>query len=133
MALRRCLPGSRAGGRTAAETTTLRGTPGSVRPVLDAPYTVELVHRVLRAADEGNALAADTLLRVVVTRLLRLNGGLLPRRKVRTAGAKTTARARAALEECMAGPPSLEQLATELGSGPFALLRAFRDGRPTPG
>ncbi|MFF8097022.1 AraC family transcriptional regulator [Streptomyces sp. NPDC016675] len=110
----------------AAETTTLRGTPGFVRPVLDDPYAVELVHRVLRAADEGNALAADTLLRVAVTRLLRLNGGPLPRRKVRTAGSRSAARARAALEERMADPPSLERLAGELETSPFALLRAFR-------
>ncbi|MBF8173616.1 MULTISPECIES: AraC family transcriptional regulator [Streptomyces] len=116
----------------AAETTTLRGTPGFVRPVLDDPYTVELVHRVLRAADEGNALAADTLLRVAVTRLLRLNGGPLPRRGVRTAGAGAAARARAALEERMADPPSLERLAAELGSSPFALLRAFRDAYGMP-
>ncbi len=27
----------------------------------------------------------------------------------------------------MAAPPSLEQLATELGTSPFALLRAFRE------
>ncbi|MEU1056325.1 AraC family transcriptional regulator [Streptomyces sp. NPDC005876] len=111
----------------AAETTTLRGTPGFVRPVLDDPYTVELVHRVLRAADEGNALAADTLLRVAVTRLLRLDGGPLPRREVRTAGARIAARARAVLEERMAEPPSLERLAHDLGTSPFALLRAFRD------
>ncbi|MZG12632.1 helix-turn-helix domain-containing protein, partial [Streptomyces sp. SID5914] len=116
----------------AAETTTLRGTPGFVRPVLDDPYTVELVHRVLRAADDGNALAADTLLRVAVTRLLRLNGGPLPRRQVRTAGARTAARARAVLEERMADPPSLERLAGELGSSPFALLRAFRDAYGMP-
>ncbi|MEU0473439.1 AraC family transcriptional regulator [Streptomyces olivaceus] len=116
----------------AAETTTLRGTPGFVRPVLDDPYTVELVHRVLRAADEGNALAADTLLRVAVTRLLRLNGGPLPRREVRTAGAGAAARARAALEERMADPPSLERLAAELGSSPFALLRAFRNAYGMP-
>jgi AraC-like DNA-binding protein len=116
----------------AAETTTLRGTPGFVRPVLDDPYTVELVHRVLRAADDGNALAADTLLRVAVTRLLRLNGGPLPRRQVRTAGAGTAARARAALEERMADPPSLDRLAGELGSSPFALLRAFRDAYGMP-
>ncbi|MCZ9349108.1 AraC family transcriptional regulator [Streptomyces mutabilis] len=116
----------------AAETTTLRGTPGFVRPVLDDPYTVELVHRVLRAADEGNALAADTLLRVAVTRLLRLNGGALPRREVRTAGARIAARARAVLEERMADPPSLERLAAELGSSPFALLRAFRDAYGMP-
>ncbi|WP_309062721.1 AraC family transcriptional regulator [Streptomyces sp.] len=111
----------------AAETTTLRGTPGFVSPVLDDPYSVHLVHQVLRATDEGNALAADTLLRVAVTRLLRLNGGSLPRREVRTAGARIAARARALLEERMAAPPTLEQLAGELGTGPFALLRAFRD------
>ncbi len=111
----------------AAETTTLRGTPGFVMPVLDDPYTVHLVHQVLRATDEGNALAADTLLRVAVTRLLRLNGGRLPRREVRTAGARLAARARAVLEERMAAPPTLERLAAELGTSPFALLRAFRD------
>ncbi|MCT7355016.1 AraC family transcriptional regulator [Streptomyces sp. 15-116A] len=116
----------------AAETTTLRGTPGFVSPVLDDPYTVRLVHQVLRATDEGNALAADTLLRVAVTRLLRLNGGTLPRREVRTAGTRIAARARAALEERMAGPPTLEQLAAELGTSPFALLRAFRDAYGMP-
>ncbi|MFJ5040904.1 AraC family transcriptional regulator [Streptomyces parvulus] len=116
----------------AAETTTLRGTPGFVRPVLDDLYAVELLHRVLRAADEGNALAADTLLRVAVTRLLRLNGGPLPRREVPTAGAGVAARARAVLEERMADPPSLERLAGELGSSPFALLRAFRDAYGMP-
>ncbi|KUN16733.1 AraC family transcriptional regulator [Streptomyces antibioticus] len=111
----------------AAETTSMRGTPGFVDPVLDDPYAVGLVHQVLRAADEGNALAADTLLRVAVTRLLRLNGGVLPRREVRSAGARVAVRARALLEERMAEPPSLEALAQELGVGSFALLRAFRD------
>ena len=110
-----------------AETTLIRGTPGFVRPVLDDPYTVGLVHQVLRAADEGNALAADTLLRVAVTRLLRLNGGALPQRKVRTAGDRIAVRAREVLEARMAEPPSLEQLASDLGTGPFALLRAFRE------
>ncbi|MGW1209617.1 AraC family transcriptional regulator [Streptomyces sp. NPDC002499] len=111
----------------AAETTSLRGTPGFVRPVLDDPYAVGLVHQVLRAADEGNALAADTLLRVAVTRLLRSNGGTLPQREVRSAGARVAVRARAVLEERMAEPPTLEALAGELGVGPFSLLRAFRD------
>lgn len=116
----------------AAETTRIRGTPGFVSPVLDDPYAVALVHQVLRAADEGNALAADTLLRAAVTRLLRLNGGALPQREVRTAGARTVARARAVLEERMADPPSLERLAADLGSSPFALLRAFRDAYGMP-
>ncbi|MFF4086425.1 AraC family transcriptional regulator [Streptomyces nigra] len=116
----------------AAETTSIKGTPGFVRPVLDDPYAVSLVHQVLRAADEGNALAADTLLRVAVTRLLRLNGGPLPQREVRSAGARVAARAREVLELRMAEPPSLEKLAGDLGTGPFALLRAFRDAYGMP-
>jgi AraC-like DNA-binding protein len=116
----------------AAETTTLRGTPAFVSPVLVDPYAGALVHKVLRAADEGNALAADTLLRVAVTRLLRLNGGSLPDRPVRTAGARLAARARTVLEERLAEPPTLERLAADLGTGPFALLRAFRDAYGMP-
>ncbi|MGW4496905.1 AraC family ligand binding domain-containing protein [Streptomyces sp. NPDC004376] len=112
--------------RIAAETTTLRGTPGFVTPVLDDPYAARLVHQVLRAVDEGNALAADTLLSVAVTRLLRLNGGALPERRPRSAGASLAARARAVLQERMAAPPTLERLAADLGTSPFALLRAFR-------
>ncbi|MFE2889111.1 AraC family transcriptional regulator [Streptomyces sp. NPDC059272] len=116
----------------AAETTSIRGTPGFVSPVLDDPHTVGLVHQILRAADEGNALAADTLLRVAVTRLLRLNGGPLPQRVVPTAGDRVAARARAVLEARMAEPPTLEQLAGDLGTSPFALLRAFRNAYGMP-
>ncbi|MYR42447.1 helix-turn-helix transcriptional regulator, partial [Streptomyces sp. SID5910] len=36
------------------------------------------------------------------------------------------------LEQRMAAPPSLETLAAELGSSPFALLRAFRDAYGMP-
>lgn len=100
--------------------------------MLHDPYAAGLVHEVLRAAEEGNPLAADTLLRVAVTRLLRRNGGTLPRRTVRTAGARLAARARAVLEERMAEPPSLDRLAAELGTGPFALLRAFREAYGMP-
>ncbi|MFE4642650.1 helix-turn-helix transcriptional regulator, partial [Streptomyces sp. NPDC056730] len=96
------------------------------------PYTTRLVHQVLRAADEGNALAADTLLRVAVTRLLRLNGGTLRQRQARGAGARNAAHARAVLEERMADPPSLERLAADLGTSPYALLRAFRNAYGLP-
>ncbi len=125
-------PSSEVVAEIAAETTLIRGTPGFVRPVLDDPYAAGLVHQVLRAAEEGNALAADTLLRVAVTRLLRLNGGTLPQRDVRTAGARVAERARAVLEERMVEPPTLEKLAGELGTSPFALLRAFRDAYGMP-
>ncbi len=100
--------------------------------MLDDPHTVGLVHQILRAADEGNALAADTLLRVAVTRLLRLNGGPLPQRVVPTAGDRVAARARAVLEARMAEPPTLEELARDLGTSPFALLRAFRNAYGMP-
>ncbi|WP_086880277.1 AraC family transcriptional regulator, partial [Streptomyces rhizosphaericus] len=110
----------------AAETTTLRGTAGFRIPTVDDPQGARLVTAVHRAAEEGNALAADSLLRIALARLLRDHGGPLPERTARTAGARTAARARAILEERMAEPPSLERLAAELGTGPFALLRAFR-------
>ncbi|MBW8700420.1 Virulence regulon transcriptional activator VirF [Streptomyces sp. MBT84] len=116
----------------AAETVVIRGTPGFASPVLEDPYAVGLVHEVLRAAEEGNALAADTLLRVAVTRLLRLNGGPMPQRTLRGAGARAAARARAVLEERMTEPPTLERLAADLGTSPFALLRAFRDAYGMP-
>ncbi|NBM14106.1 AraC family transcriptional regulator [Streptomyces sp. GC420] len=119
-------PGPDVVAEIAAETTGIRGTPGFSSPVLHDPYAARLVAEVLRAADEGNALAADTLLRVAVARLLRLNGGGMPPRTARSAGARNAARARAVLEEHMAGPPSLERLAADLGTSPFALLRAFK-------
>ncbi|MFF7190081.1 AraC family transcriptional regulator [Streptomyces sp. NPDC008222] len=116
----------------AAETTAIRGTPGFTGPVLEDPYAAGLVHEVLRAVDEDNPLAADTLLRVAVTRLLRRVGGPLPQRAVRTAGARAAARARVVLEERMAQPPSLERLAADLGTSPFSLLRAFRTAYGMP-
>ncbi|MDT0462069.1 AraC family transcriptional regulator [Streptomyces gibsoniae] len=116
----------------AAETTAIRGTPGFTSPVLEDPYAAGLVHEVLRAVDEDNPLAAATLLRVAVTRLLRQVGGPLPQRAVRTAGGRAAARARAVLEERMAQPPSLERLAADLGTSPFSLLRAFRTAYGMP-
>ncbi|MEO3756545.1 AraC family transcriptional regulator [Streptomyces sp. B6B3] len=110
----------------AAETLALRGAAGFRAPVLDDPPAVRLVAQVLRAADEGDALAADSLLRMVIARLLLRAGGPLPRREIRTAGADIAERARAELEERMARPPTLERLATGFGVSPFALLRAFR-------
>ncbi|MGI5348438.1 AraC family transcriptional regulator [Streptomyces sp. CA-250714] len=112
--------------RIAAETTTIRGTPGFTAPTADDSVAARQVQAIHRALEEGNALAADTLMHTVVARLLRLHGGPLPERSVRTAGAQYALRARAVLEERMADPPSLESLAAELGTSPFALLRAFR-------
>lgn len=111
----------------ASEIGTLGGTPGFTADVVTDPQGARTITEVHRAAEGGNALAADTLLRGVVARMLTRHAGPLPARTVRGAGGADAAAARAVLEERMADPPSLEQLAAELGTSPFALLRAFRD------
>jgi AraC-like DNA-binding protein len=110
----------------AEEETTLRGTVGFAETIVEDEDTARLIAAVHRAAEEGNALAADSLLRIAVVRLLRSHGQSLPARTPLAAGARTAALARNLLEERMAEPPSLERLAHELGTSPFALLRAFK-------
>ncbi|MEU2023334.1 AraC family transcriptional regulator [Streptomyces sp. NPDC016469] len=110
----------------AADTTRLRGTIGFAETGVADPYAARLIAEVHRAAEEGNALAADSVLRVVVTRLLTRHGTAFPVSAPRAAGARDAARARAVLEARMAEPPTLEALAAELGTSPFALLRAFK-------
>ena len=110
----------------AEETTTLRGTAGFAETIVEDPDTARLVHEVHRAAEEGNALAADSVLRLTVARLLHRHGRSLPARTPLAAGSRTAAAARQLLGERMAQPPSLEELAQELGVSPFALLRAFK-------
>ncbi|MFG3498135.1 AraC family transcriptional regulator [Streptomyces sp. NPDC047928] len=116
----------------AAETTTLRGTAAFAETMVHDPDASRLISAVHHAAEEGDGLAADTLLRTAVAQLLRDHGGPLPVREPRTAGARTAARARALLEERMAEPPTLERLAGDLGTSPFALLRAFKDAYGMP-
>ncbi|MFJ9622340.1 AraC family ligand binding domain-containing protein [Streptomyces sp. NPDC101181] len=110
----------------AAEVTRLRGTVGFAETRVTDPLASRLITEVHRAAEEGNALAADSLLRVLVVRLLDRHGGPLPGLTARAGGARDVVRARALLEERMAAPPTLEALAAELGTGTFALLRAFK-------
>ncbi|ARF59771.1 AraC family transcriptional regulator [Streptomyces gilvosporeus] len=116
----------------AGETTALRGTAGFAETVTEDPHLARMITEIHRAAEAGQALAADTLLRAALARLLRRYGGPLPTRAPRGAGARTAARAKALLDARMADPPSLEQLAQELGTGPFALLRAFKDAYGMP-
>lgn len=110
----------------AADTTNLRGTVGFTETEVADRYAARLIGEVHRAAEEGNALAADSVLRVLVTRLLVRHGSALPAPAPRAAGARDAVRARAVLESRMTEPPTLEALATELGTSPFALLRAFK-------
>ena len=103
------------------------GTPGFADPVVADPDAAQLVHQVHRAAEQGETLAADSLMRGTLAQLLRRHGARLPQRAVHTAGARRAQRARALLEERMASPPTLLGLAAELETSPFALLRAFRE------
>ncbi|MFG2590643.1 AraC family transcriptional regulator [Streptomyces sp. NPDC048438] len=110
----------------AADLTNLRGTVGFAATGVRDPHAARLITEVHRAAEEGNDLAADSVLRVLVARLLDRHGSVLPARAPHFAGARDAVRARAALEERMERPPTLEALAAELGTSPFALLRAFK-------
>ncbi|GHH37620.1 AraC family transcriptional regulator [Streptomyces candidus] len=110
----------------AAEITTLRGTPGFAETIVEDQETSRLIHEVHRAAEEGNALAADSLVRIALARMLRLHGFSLPVRRSGAAAARTAAAAREILLERMDRPPPLEGLAYELGTDPFALLRAYK-------
>ncbi|AEW96899.1 MULTISPECIES: helix-turn-helix transcriptional regulator [Streptomycetaceae] len=119
-------PGQETVAGIAAEISTARGATGFAVPVAADPYATRLVVQVHQAAEADNALAADTLLRLTVAHVLRRHGGPLPSRTPAGAGARTARRARDLLAARMAAPPSLEQLAAELDTRPFALLRAFR-------
>ncbi|MET9696861.1 AraC family transcriptional regulator [Streptomyces sp. NPDC006529] len=104
-----------------------RGTPGFTPDMVMDPRAARMIADVHRAAEAGNPLAADTLLRGVVARMLRRHAGPLPARAATAAGAADAERAREVLEARMCEPPSLERLAAQLGTRPFALLRAFRE------
>ncbi|MFD7921519.1 AraC family transcriptional regulator [Streptomyces sp. NPDC059740] len=109
----------------AAETGAGRGTPHFTETRVRAPRTAALLHAVHHAAEEGDGLRADSLLREVVAGLLHRHGGPSVRRPP-AAGVRTAARARSVLLDRMDGPPTLERLARDLGTSPFALSRAFR-------
>ncbi|MFI5664370.1 AraC family ligand binding domain-containing protein [Streptomyces sp. NPDC051684] len=125
-------PSSEVIAEIAAETGTGRGTTVFGEQIVTDPQASQMINEVHRAAEQGNALAADSLLRVVLARLLRAHGTDLAARPRRSAGASAADRAREVLEERLADPPSLEALADELGTSPFALLRAFRDAYGMP-
>ena len=110
----------------AGEISAVRGTPAFGETIVEDAQTAELIRGVHQAAEAGNALAADSLLRVAVARLVARHGSRLPSRTPSASGARTAAEAKALLEERMTDPPSLERLALELGTSPFALLRAFK-------
>lgn len=111
---------------TAAEVAAIRGSAAFDVAVADDPRACRLVAGVHRAAEEDDSLAADTLLRLTLAHLLNRYGRAVRPGEIRGAGGRIAVRARETLLERMQAPPTLTALATELGTSPFALLRAFR-------
>lgn len=116
----------------AEEIAGIRGTPAFDEVVVYDERIARMVTAVHQAVEQDDALAADSLLRLTVARLMRAHGRRLPGRTPGTAGAGAAARAREILEQRMADPPSLVGLAAEVGASPFALARAFRQAYGLP-
>ncbi|HEX6340078.1 AraC family transcriptional regulator [Umezawaea sp.] len=102
------------------------GTPNpwfTEQVVYDADAAAALV-AAHRAAESADPLAAGSLLGHALSTLLRAYGG--ERSPVPAGGGRDVEAAREILHERLAEPPSLAELAAEVGTGQFALLRAFR-------
>jgi AraC-like DNA-binding protein len=116
--------------RIAAEAGLPAGTPWFPDPVLDDPDAARLLLSAHRAAETADALAASSLTLLLLARLLRRHArvGAAPRthRATTVAGTPTVVRARDLLVGRLTDPPTLEELAAELGTAPFPLLRAFK-------
>jgi AraC-like DNA-binding protein len=109
------------------------GTPGFRATGLTHPEAAAHLRQAHRAAEAGDRLASSSLLRTAITHLLQVNAAPA-RRGPRTVadGAGRAARARELLCSRLVDPPSLEELAAEVGSAPFPLLRAFRSAYGLP-
>ncbi len=115
----------------AAELGAAPGTPYFPDTVVDDPQAARLLRAVHRSAELGDALASSSLLREALTVLLGryatrvgMGAGPVPPPAVRAA--------RDVLHERLATPPPLAELAAAVGTGPFALLRAFRSAYGLP-
>ncbi|MEW1859251.1 AraC family transcriptional regulator [Streptomyces sp. NPDC088194] len=111
----------------AAETRGLRGTPFFTGPVIADPTAARLIAAVHEAAEQDDALAAETFLRLTLARLLaRHSGGIARGGRPRAAAPGAAAHARELLAAHLADPPGLDELAAATATSPFALLRAFK-------
>ncbi len=82
------------------------------------------IHQAHLAAQSGDRLASGTLLAATLSGLTRGYGGR--HRIASAAGDRAVVDAREILHERLIDPPSLAELAAEVGAGQYSLLRAFR-------
>lgn len=111
----------------AAELGVLRGTPGFGTAVVHDGELARLVTQTHLAAEQNQALAAGTFLRLALARALRLHSSQRLARTAPRAGQEAARAARDLLAARIDEPPGLEELAATVGAGPFPLLRAFRE------
>ncbi|CAM4285276.1 AraC family transcriptional regulator [Nocardiopsis rhodophaea] len=90
------------------------------------PAGAALLRTAHRAAEHGDRLSASTLMRQVLHRLLSRNSRARPTNPGPPGPDRAVAEARDLLNNTLADPPSLEELAAAVDVSPFALLRAFR-------
>ncbi len=103
------------------------GTPGFRAAVTVDDQLSQLVQQVHAAAEQNQALAASTLLRLALARTVTMHTtARRPGPPPPAAGQRVARLARDLLAARITDPPTLEQLAAATGARPFPLLRAFR-------
>lgn len=114
-----------------AELGGTRGTPRFRRRVAYSADLTGMFVRAHAATEDEDALTSETLVRLALAALLREHG-TAPAAPARAPGGRHTALAREILHDRLVDPPSLDELAAEVGVGPFVLLRSFRDSYGLP-
>ena len=114
----------------AADLGWRRGTPFFPETVVYDERSARLLRAAHIAAEQGDRLASSSLLRGALAGLLRSHAraGTVPDRPSPAA----VRAVRDLLEDRLAEPPSLDELARESGMSPFALVRAFRSETGLP-
>lgn len=108
----------------AVELGVRRGTPYFPHTIVDDPAAAELLRSVHASAARGDTLASSTAVLTALAMILRRHAS--PSAGSSRGASPTVRAARALLHERLTDSPSLEELAATVGTGPFALLRAFR-------
>ncbi|SDM64559.1 AraC family transcriptional regulator [Allokutzneria albata] len=103
------------------------GTPAFTAEVSYDSTLADAMLRAHRAAEHNDHLASETLLYQAIQLLWRTRGTQAGGSVRHRAGNQALDRARRVLMERMAAPPSLDELAAEVGLGRFVLLRSFRE------
>jgi len=116
-------------GGVAADLGWRLGAPSFLETVVYDARSARLLRAAHIAAEHGDRLASSSLLRAALAGLLQAHArpgdrARTARRPYRSPAAVRTVRD--LLADRLADPPSLDDLARELGMSPFALVRSFR-------